>query len=287
VAVTEAGEICADFEVAGADLPTRGEHEVARVLRELRFELEERFEAGDRVGGVALGLPGYGETPTWSAALESLAESVFADLPHRVYNDVRFALEGALPGEPGVIVLSGTGSMAWGKREDGTEARTGGWGALLGDEGSAFDIGVGALRMACKAADGRGEKTALAMEIPASFGVSDMNGVLEVLSESLQLPRAQVAALARLVDELAGRGDGVSLRLLEAAAKELEKHVVAITERLELPFDIPIAFAGGSFKSAFLKDALTRRLNARGFHTIVEPRFSPAYGGSLLAKKLP
>ncbi len=117
--VSEDGVVRVDLEVAGADLPTRGEEEVARVLRELRRELEHRFEAGDRVGGIALGLPGYGETPTWSSALEDLAASVFADLPYRVYNDVRFALEGAFAGEPGVIVLSGTGSMAWGKRADG------------------------------------------------------------------------------------------------------------------------------------------------------------------------
>ncbi len=141
--------------------------------------------------------------------------------------------------------------------------------------------------MACQAADGRGEETALASEIPARFGVSDMNGVLEALSETVQLPRVRVAALARLVDELASRGDRVSLQLLGAAAGELEKHVVAITECLELSFDIPIAFAGGAFKSALLKDTLTRSLNARGFQRIVEPRFSPAYGGSLLARRMP
>ena len=89
-----------------------------------------------------------------------------------VVNDALVALEAGAPGEPGVVIISGTGSIAYGRNAAGEAARSGGWGYVLGDEGSGYWIGRAALRAVLREADERGPKTALTPLLLEHFGVA-------------------------------------------------------------------------------------------------------------------
>ncbi len=283
VAVDGGGVVRLDALADGCDLPARGEAFVRRVLAEVRGRVAEAAAAATAEPVLALGLPAYGETPSWDEALDRLAAEAFAPWRYRTYNDVRLALEGALPDGAGVLVLSGTGSMAWGKDGAGHEARCGGWGTLLGDEGSGFDLGVGALRAACRAADGRGPGTRLETDVPAALAVPDMHAALALLSELPQPPRARVASLARAVARAAEDGDAVAVELVVGAARELADLVDALRVRLGLGAAVPVSTAGGSFRSPVLATAFAAALAGRGYGAPRPPRHAPAFGGALLA----
>jgi len=303
VAIDDDGRRHLDDLLDGCDLPARGEAQVRRVLGEVRAAVTAAAAtaaaAGGAAGGatrgparggpapaevrLALGLPAYGETARWDEALDRLAAEAFTGWRYRVYNDVRLALEGALPEGPGVLVLCGTGSMAWGKDHAGAEARCGGWGPLFGDEGSGFDLGMHALRAACRVSDGRGPETRLHADVPRALGVSDMHAVLASLSDTPAIPRARVASLAREVVAAAEAGDAVAARLVEAAARELVDLVDGLRARLALGRDVAVSTAGGLFASAGLTEAFRAELAARGYRPPTPPRHPPAVGGALLA----
>lgn len=282
VAVDQDGHLRLDAQTDGCDLPARGEDAVRQVLREVRGWVAEAAGAGDEPR-LALGLPAYGETPYWDEALDRLAAEAFRGWRYRAYNDVRLALEGALPEEPGVLVLCGTGSMAWAKDGKGAEGRSGGWGPLFGDEGSGFDLGMHALRAGCRVTDGRGPATRLHRDVPRALGVADMSGVLALLSRTPALPRARVAGLGRVVVEAAAAGDAVASGLVDAAAGELVDLVDALVARLGLGPEAAVSSAGGMFRGPAFGAAFARELAARGYRAPKPPRHPPAAGGALLA----
>ncbi len=285
VAVEEGGAVLLDHLADGTDLPARGAEHVRRVLREIR-DLVRDAAHDAAIAGIALGLPAWGEIDAWDAELARLVDAVFPPWPLRIHNDVRLALEGALPGESGVLVLSGTGSMAWGKARgaDGwREARTGGWGPLLGDEGSGWDLGVEALRAVCRADDGRGPSTALSAGVLEALGVPDVRGALALLSLPAQPPRARVASLARVVADAADGGDRVANGLIDAAAAHLRAHVEALLVRLELPATTAVATAGGCFGGRALREAFALELRRAGLAAPRRPYAAPAFGGAVLA----
>ncbi|MGO7426680.1 N-acetylglucosamine kinase, partial [Rhizobium ruizarguesonis] len=128
-------------------------------------ELEQHllpFRDEGNLAAVAAALPAYGEVERLSALQRDAIERLFPNVHRRVLNDVDAAHLGAFAGEPGILILSGTGSMAWARNSKGQSARTGGWGDLIGDEGSSHWIGQKALNLVSQSLDGRAPATALA-----------------------------------------------------------------------------------------------------------------------------
>ncbi|HKI58724.1 MAG TPA: BadF/BadG/BcrA/BcrD ATPase family protein [Trueperaceae bacterium] len=284
-AADDGGRSLLDITLDGCDLPARGEAQVRRVLGEVRAAVAAlvRGEPAGAAVRIALGLPAYGETRRWDEALDRLAADAFPGWHYRAYNDVRLALEGALPERPGVLVLCGTGSMAWGKSRSGEEARSGGWGPIFGDEGSGFDLGMHALRAACRVEDGRGPDTRLHRDVLRALGVEDVHGVLAALSDTPGIPRARVAGLGKVVVDAAEAGDAEAARLLADAARELVDLVEALVSRLSLDPDAAVSTAGGMFRGRAFAGAFARELAARGHSAPEPPRHPPAAGGVLLA----
>lgn len=192
------------------------------VLTELLTNLPDGIEAA------GLGLPGYGEDAEHMAAQDALVHTMLA-APTSVMNDVEMACRGAFAGQPGILLLSGTGSMAWRVGADGAQARVGGWGALFGDEGSACWIGREMLTVLSQAIDGRApippqDVRALLSLIDAPDTADPMSALLRWYAR-LTSPRAEVAALAKGVDGLAMRGCTTAKRILDAAADQLAMHL--------------------------------------------------------------
>lgn len=181
----------------------------------------------------------------------------------RVTTDAEAALHDAFGEGPGLLLVAGTGSIAWGRAADGRGARVGGWGERLGDEGSGYAIGSDALRAILRAHDGRGEPTALIDAILGPLGFDD--------PETLVTWRAgadtrEVAALAPIVLGLAelehtelehaelehteatgpGGPDAVAVEIVECAADDLAEMISALARRLGPWSDPPaLALSGG------------------------------------------
>ncbi len=282
VAIDATGTLLLDHLAAAIDLPVRGDEHVGRVLADIR-EAVATVCMSRPIAQVTLGMPALGESDAWDARLAALAANAFPGWTVLLYNDARLALEGALPDQTGVLVVSGTGSIAWGKADDGSEARTGGWGPLLGDEGSGYDIGRRALAAAAMAEDGRGPATALSGALAAALGVPDVRATLETLSQPNSDTRARVASLAVAVLRAAEQGDTVAVEIIFGAGTQLATHVEALMNRLHLAPDTPVSYAGGCFQSRAMRDALDAALGCAGFQPARAPHHAPAFGGALLA----
>lgn len=192
------------------------------------------------VGGACLGLAGAGRAEdrevvrAWAGRVK-LARRV------EVVTDAALLLAAGTPAGWGVAVVAGTGSIAWGRSADGREERAGGWGYLLGDEGSGYAIGMEALRAVLRAADGAGPATRLS-GLLGRLGVGAVRELVPLVYGG-RLDRPALAALAPEVIALAGE-DEVARGIIEEQAGALARTVAAVVAKLGLS-EYPLALAGG------------------------------------------
>lgn len=198
------------------------------------------------------------------------------------------ALAGATDGKPGVVVMADTASVAFGEDAKGSRARAGGYGPLLGDEGSGFDIARKALVAALRAEDGRGPATLLADRFRQRFMLDRMTDMINlVYGDPAPLGRAEVASLTGLVIEAAQEGDGIARELLRVAGRELGLAGAAVLQRLDWSgmASIPVTGSGSVFSAGNLL-ALPMQQVIRSQWPQVQfmaPRHTSAYGAVLLA----
>jgi N-acetylglucosamine kinase-like BadF-type ATPase len=240
---------------------------------------------------VVVGLAGAGrESDRRRAEIELRKLARKKDFPLRnlrIESDARIALEGTLGGRPGIVVISGTGSIGIAKDQNGDIHRVGGWGRAIGDEGSGFAIGRAALVAIARSLDGRGQPTMLTAFAAKRFGLSSSQRIISKIYQD----RFDPSLLAPLVLKAAEKGDNVSKGILEEAALELAHHVrvlLAKLKRRENPLSgkrIPLVLLGGMLEqTSYLSRTLKRKIRlAFPQVEIRPPRGSPAYGGMLLA----
>jgi len=200
-----------------------------------------------------------------------------------VTTDALIALAGATAGEPGIITIAGTGSIAFGRNAAGQTARAGGWGYVFGDEGGGFDLVRQALRAALRAEEGWGPLTQLHQLLISATGATSANDLLHRFYTA-DYPRARIASLAGLVDEAARQGDAAAVGILGQAARELASLAAAVRRQLFQPGEpARVAYVGGVFRSELL---------LKRYHTLVEqedgnrcgpPVYGPAAGALLEA----
>jgi N-acetylglucosamine kinase-like BadF-type ATPase len=166
-----------------------------------------------------------------------------------VVNDAAIALVAGAPGRVGIVILAGTGSIAYGADRTGATVRSGGYGFLLADEGSGYWLGHQALRAAVRAADGRGPKSLL---LDVVFEALEVKTVAELVPRVYEkgLPKHRIAALAGLVQKAADQGDAAAAALLDQAAHELALAAQAVARQLSFGDEpVPVVLAGGVFKA--------------------------------------
>ena len=241
------------------------------------------------IRAAAFGMAGFGESGRLSRDLaQTLGEACAA--PHIIHNDVDMACRGAFLNGPGILLLSGTGSMAWGQDEQGRTARVGGWGSLFGDEGSAYWIGRQALSLLTQILDGRAQDekapdgSGFVQGFAALQGWSgDEAGCGAALQEwyaGLDEARPAVAALAAGVGQLAEQGCAQAYSIFERAAEQLARHVQALRGRLSAP-QLVWSYAGGTMRSALLRQKLTEKCGPPQI-----PGLPPIGGAVLVAARL-
>jgi N-acetylmuramic acid 6-phosphate etherase len=190
--------------------------------------------------------------------------------PHvQVVNDGETVLAAGSSENWGVALIAGTGSIAWGKTHDHPPriARAGGWGYMIGDEGSGFDLGREALRAVTQSEDRRGEPTRLRDAILGEWGMHSAAELIPKVYRSGLVP-ADFARLAPLVVRCAEESDQVALRLIERTAAALANMVVAAARQLQFPAgDIPLALTGGLLLQAkYVRTRLAAELERQGAH---------------------
>jgi N-acetylglucosamine kinase-like BadF-type ATPase len=203
---------------------------------------------------------------------------------HLLTSDAAIALAAAVRDAPGIIVIAGTGSIAYARDDQGKLLRAGGWGVPFDDRGSGYDLGRKAVAAALEAFDGRGPQTLLMDRICRHLYLRD---ITEIISQ--QLEQQQVAALFPLVMEAAREGDLVARHLCDDAARDLADLAVALLKRAGwMRHATPVVTTGGVFQSSILiRRAFVRHLRRLAPLARVELLERPPVEGALwLARNL-
>jgi len=207
----------------------------------------------------------------------------------RVESDAVAALASGTYGGPGATVMAGTGSVAFAQNERGETCVRGGWGYLLGDEGSGFWIGLQAIRLAIRAQENGGTPTPLVQQVQAALRVDDLRDILPRFYSDDQ-SRPQVARLAPLVLSAAAEQDQQAAAIVDQAASELAALAQTICSAAQFcaPAERIIVPAGGILKpSTPVYARFTHCLRDRlPEFRVVAPRFPPVVGGFILGLKL-
>ena len=198
-----------------------------------------------------------------------------------VATDAEISLAGATTTGRGILVIAGTGSIAFGRNDAGATARAGGWGFIFGDEGSAFDIVRQALRCALREEEGWGPWTVLRQSLLEATGARSANEALHFFYTS-EWPRDRVAGLAPLVDAAAVSGDEMAREVLHYAALQMATLVASVQRKLWKKGEaVEVAFSGGVFQSDTVRDRF-RELVELEPETCCGPAKHKAVEGALL-----
>lgn len=253
-------------------------------IEECLFELKGDFSD---VKQVVIGVAGAGRKDDADMLEKSFNDYARDEGIHfkgvKVVSDAQVALEGAFPDSAGCILIAGTGSILFSKDEDGNIHRVGGFGRLIGDEGSGYCIGRKALNAVTKEIDGRGQKTKITELINNEVDP----GISNTLVNKVYKEKLDIASIAKIVIQAAEDGDEVSNKILSGEADELVLHLKAIQNKIFVK-KLSVAFSGSliehkNFYSELLKKKIKLSLpNIK----IVKPTLSPVAGAIQIAKRI-
>jgi glucosamine kinase len=230
----------------------------------------------ERLDGVVLGMAGT-DTAAVARNLHSKRSESWI-----VVNDVVAAWAAATGAQPGIGIISGTGSNVLGVGADGRAWRAGGWGHLLGDEGSGYWLAVESIKAALRDRDGSGPETALSEAVEQFFGRKSVEAVA-ALVYSKPLRKSDIAAFATETAKLAERGDVVARALYERGARLLSQQVAAVICRTGLEDAFPVGLIGSVFKAGgVFVEPLTRAMHELAPDAQVSVVEMAPVGGSLL-----
>jgi N-acetylglucosamine kinase-like BadF-type ATPase len=276
------GTVTGEARGGGANLQAAGELEVEKVLHHV---MDAAIGDRDvRPDAICLGIAGV-ERPQDTAAVHGIMQRIGFKARVIVVNDALVALvAGAGDGE-GVVVVAGTGSIAYGRDASGRAARAGGWGYLLGDEGGGFWIGRAALTAVVRQFDRRGPVTLLTPMILEHLGLSTPSELVHEIYYR-DVHRHAIAGIAGLVQRAMEQRDAIAAEILTRAGAELASAAGSVITRLEIRGDaFPTVLAGGIFGGIpWLVDDVTKRLSEIAPRTQVRPLdVEPAIGAVRLA----
>ncbi len=252
----------------------------------LRAAADQACRSADRtladLAGLGCGLAGAGR-PEDRQVLRQTVSEVIPVHPLVLTHDAEIALVGGTGRREGVVLTCGTGSMAYGLNSLGEEARAGGWGPTLGDEGSGYWIGLCGLRKAVRGYEGRARVTSLGGRILAALGLSRLEELVSWVREKGSVDA--ISALAPVVGQCARDGDVVAEEILDRAGSGLATLAWAVLRDLAM-VNTPceIVLAGGTLgHEPLVVKVLEQELARRApLARVIRPRHDPAVGAALL-----
>ena len=280
------GVILGTYEVGGSNPNVVGFEAASDALSLLIIRCCEnaRCKVGE-LSSVALGLAGVGRKED----ADRMVEEVNARLAHHgegplsiaIETDARVALEGAFNGGEGIVIIAGTGSIVFGKTSRGEILRVGGWGRVLGDEGSGYYIGREALTAVTHDMDNRGYAGSLKNTFAKKFKWNSRDDIIEaVYRDGFDIP-----SLAPLVMHAAEHNDLVSQKILDKAATLLVEQVDTLVKQMAVAGKVQAVLFGGLMQSGSIYADAVRMKIIRSLPQIeiITPKQSPAHGAVLMA----
>jgi N-acetylglucosamine kinase-like BadF-type ATPase len=239
---------------------------------------------------ICLGLAGF-DRPDDRKTLAGWADEAGWARRIVMVNDGDLVVAAGTPEGWGVGVIAGTGSIAVGRAKDGRTARAGGWGHLIGDEGSAYGIVLEALRLVACRADGRVSRPPgrdpLTERVCAALGIAEASQIVTKIY-SPEFSRARIASLAPEVLAACAEAPKTGEQLLIPAGDALAEMVVAVAQSLGWTSGVlPLAMAGGFLLSAaIMRQRMIDDLARQGYQVTVTPVADPVRGAVILAERM-
>jgi N-acetylglucosamine kinase-like BadF-type ATPase len=201
----------------------------------------------------------------------------------RVDSDARIALEGAFSGKPGSILIAGTGSIMFGKDKNGIVHRVGGFGRILGDEGSGFRLGQKALNAVSKEFDGRGPKTLISVYLDQEFSIKTPDDLINEIYKK----NFDIASVAPLVFKAAENSDKIAQNIIETESDEIIHHILSMKKILN-ENTLFLSFIGSLLTKDNYYSYLIKEKIVKQFDDVIikEAENPPEIGAVFMAKEI-
>ena len=283
ILTTETGQCLAQVQSGPSNYHVVGEAKTQAVLKNVVEELCQK--AGIRSTSpihFCLGMAGLGRAED-KKIIGKICDELGISKNRILTHDAHIALVGGTEKQQGIIVISGTGAIVYGINADGKEARASGWGYLLGDEGSGYDIAMKGLRAVARAADGRGSPTELTNRI---LNALELNAPSDLIRWVHAASRDAIAQLSKIVFDAARTTDGTAEQIVSEAAEELVCAANSVIKQLEFVGAFDIVLSGGNLiHQPMFADELHREFaKIAPEASVLLPKHAPAYGAVLIAQ---
>jgi N-acetylglucosamine kinase-like BadF-type ATPase len=253
-----------------------------KVLSALIHDAVEKM-GGYQVLAVHAGIAGAGRASDQKTIHDGVTAELKVFSPERIVigHDGEIAVEAAFEGESGVMVVAGTGSVAVAKTKDGELLRAGGWGYLIGDEGSGHAIGSFGLRALAHAVDGGPETMLTDLLAKKEWGIATGDDLAHVVYEQ----KTPLQKFARIVIQAAEEGDDISLHIVEDQARQLAVQVRWLADRCSA-VEPQAALVGGLMNLPFYRRTLEKAiLEQLPGWKVIKPMNRPVIGAWRLARE--
>ncbi|GAB6169115.1 BadF/BadG/BcrA/BcrD ATPase family protein [Clostridium carnis] len=261
------------------------------IKRELKENIEHLCkEANIKVKEISYaftGVPGYGESLEDKIKIDEAVKEVM-EVPYMIDNDAVNGWAAGTACKAGINMVAGTGSIAYGRNDEGKLARCGGFGPGIGDDGSAYWIALKTINEYTKQKDGRKEETILTKILEENYDINYKYEIVDIVFNKLKFNRTDVAGFSKICFLAAEAGCPVAKKIFEDAAEAIFEHVYALSKELGFKDEFVLSYTGGVFKSGkHVIEPLKEKIAASGLKCkIQEPELDPWNGAALLAYKL-
>jgi N-acetylglucosamine kinase-like BadF-type ATPase len=258
------------------------EIELLTLFTSLKAQNEDAFA---NLSVVFAGMSGVDRPDARILMEEMISAHVPNDTKVVVDNDGVNALYSGTFGGPGIVQIAGTGSITFGINANGDRGRAGGWGYLIDDEGSGYDLGREALQAIFKAFDGRGKKTLLTDIILSYFNVSQPPELIQTIYQ-VGKSREVISPLSRCVAEAANQNDEVAKEIFHRAGVKIGHSISSLVHQLfHVDETVPVVLIGGVFNSSdlLIPEIKTALQNQKVSTTLLKPKLPPVGGAVIKA----
>jgi len=240
-----------------------------------------------RIDAVCAGMPFSGESERIDEIVREAFTESFPDAKQQIVNDAQIAWAGSFALKPGINIVCGTGTIAFGMDAHGNTARCGGWSQQFGDEGSGYWLGRKLMELFCKQADGRLEKQGVLYHIVKSyFNIDNDHQLIKTAEQQYGSNRKKLASLQMLLMEAANNSDADAIACYRQAAYEIALNVKGILEQLDMEKPANVSYSGGIFKAGeLLLDPFREHVEAFGGR-LIQPIAPPWIGALMMGLRL-
>ncbi|GAM23872.1 hypothetical protein SAMD00019534_070470 [Acytostelium subglobosum LB1] len=258
------------------------------IMESISKAIEAAGAAPSDVVSICMGISGV-DRPEDQAMVGGWVKELLPNTVYEIHNDAVVALSSGTLGKLyGVVVISGTGTIAWGINRQGVKSRSAGWGPLLGDDGSGYQIGFDILKHVCRAKDESGPKTQLTQAVFNKLAISKEDDLIGWAYDKANSGWSKFAELSPLATECANNGDKVAQSILDINANALVTSIRSVFVKLgldKLDEKVPLVLAGGNIERECLFSQMLRTKLAEAVPNAepIFPKCTPGKGAALLA----